>query len=875
MKKLLSIVALLLTFTMGAYAQGTEEYKKSWDFTKGLSDETIADLNADTQNWASNGTDGEGVTNNWKNAVKQSATEPWKANGNVIAELKDLLIDIGSNKDNSVHLATTKLRLTRKNTTITFPSLKNGQKIMIQGRSANGDKTDRGIAPVQNYIQFQAEESSPQYDGKCIFVGNKVEGSEGTYTFVWKVVTDSEEPQTVQFKLTPDAGIDFTLFQIDNGDAPAVVEAQPVAYLFSGEGDEPEDLSYIMMAGDSRFAVTAINMSTAPTLASLTEAGYQAVVISPTVTDASSLKDVIAFLPVVNLTAANYASMGLGSAVPTEVTELTIAAADNAIFEGFDATIAYDGPITAVQLGEYFANDAVLATAGENVAIHAHNAKRNAYYLIPTENASESVYATLIPQTVQAAIDSKKDVQAVGTPVISTKQDDGFTTVTLSAANAKQIYYTLDGSDPTTASTLYAEPFVVTTTTTVKAFATGDGYTPSKIAEKEITISHRAATPTFSINREAGKSTITINGQEGAKIYFNFNGATTAALSQAYTEPIELTEPVSIYALAEGNGLLTSELATEFIDIDGIDNTNIRLDEIAHFDANETDWFMNDAETSGIESQKASAYYFWGKSAWNYYTSEEDHREIVKDELGNPIKSQINPEEDSVIVYYKPDPNALRVIMPLNANGWMLKSSGQVLTGELQLAPEAGVGNGNTGRFAEEAIDLITTPTKGVITFGGKVSGDPYTASIETTDKLTAPFDIIVMCGNGNNGSAANMEVQVSADGQTWTKVGDVKMAATQRYIKRTRLSYNEEGQVYLRVAHVSGATKAQVYDIIVLNNGEESKKYATGISEVNTQQEAKVVGIYSINGVRHQQLHRGLNIVAGADGTVRKVMVK
>ena len=867
MKKLLSIVALLLTFTMGAYAQGTEEYKKSWDFTKGLSDETIADLNADTQNWASNGTDGEGVTNNWKNAVKQSATEPWKANGNVIAELKDLLIDIGSNKDNSVHLATTKLRLTRKNTTITFPSLKNGQKIMIQGRSANGDKTDRGIAPVQNYIQFQAEESSPQYDGKCIFVGNKVEGSEGTYTFVWKVVTDSEEPQTVQFKLTPDAGIDFTLFQIDNGDAPAVVEAQPVAYLFSGEGDEPEDLSYIMMAGDSRFAVTAINMSTAPTLASLTEAGYQAVVISPTVTDASSLKDVIAFLPVVNLTAANYASMGLGSAVPTEVTELTIAAADNAIFEGFDATIAYDGPITAVQLGEYFANDAVLATAGENVAIHAHNAKRNAYYLIPTENASESVYATLIPQTVQAAIDSKKDVQAVGTPVISTKQDDGFTTVTLSAANAKQIYYTLDGSDPTTASTLYAEPFVVTTTTTVKAFATGDGYTPSKIAEKEITISHRAATPTFSINREAGKSTITINGQEGAKIYFNFNGATTAALSQAYTEPIELTEPVSIYALAEGNGLLTSELATEFIDIDGIDNTNIRLDEIAHFDANETDWFMNDAETSGIESQKASAYYFWGKSAWNYYTSEEDHREIVKDELGNPIKSQINPEEDSVIVYYKPD--------PLNANGWMLKSSGQVLTGELQLAPEAGVGNGNTGRFAEEAIDLITTPTKGVITFGGKVSGDPYTASIETTDKLTAPFDIIVMCGNGNNGSAANMEVQVSADGQTWTKVGDVKMAATQRYIKRTRLSYNEEGQVYLRVAHVSGATKAQVYDIIVLNNGEESKKYATGISEVNTQQEAKVVGIYSINGVRHQQLHRGLNIVAGADGTVRKVMVK
>ncbi len=852
MKKLLSITALLLAFTLGAGAQE----KKSWDFTQGLSEETIANLNADATNWASNGQDGEGNTNNWKNARNQGVIE-LIANGQVIPELKGLTFDIGKNKENSIHLATTKLRLTRKSTIITFPKLANGQKITIVGRSANGTATNRGIAPVQSYLQFQAEESSPQYGGACIFVGNQVEGSEGTYTFVWKVVTEGTDSVDVQFQLTPDGGIDFTLFMIDQGDAPAVEEAKKVAYLH-GAGinmEEYMDMDYVMLDGIDKYELTTVGATDDVTLDSLSS--FDVVLVSPSITkvkEAEVVKPLIGFIPIVNLNAGIYEKLGLGTAVNTEVTELTITDPTNAIFEGIDA-IEFEEGITAVELGDYFKNDAVLAKAGDNVAIHVHNPGRNAYYYIPNDMGT---LVDLIPQVIVAAAKTKRAIAAVGTPVITFTQEDGQSVVTITAANSKAIYYTTDGTDPTTESTRYTEPFTLTDSLTVKAFATGDGYTDSKIAEKKIAIAHKAAAPSISVSREAGKSIITISAAEGTTAYFNFNKAKTTALSQPYTEPIELTEPVIITVLTEGEGLLPSDLVSQYVGINGIDNTTIRLDTLAHFNANETDWFINDTE-SGAEG-KASAYYFWGKAAWNYYTDEVEDTKTVKASDG---------VTDSIINIYKVNPEALKVINPLNENGWVLKSEGQVLTGELQLAPGEGVGNGATGRFAEEAIDFIGTPSKGVITFGAKTSGDPYTARIESTKKLAGPFDVIVYCGNGNNAGAGILEIQTSADGETWATLDTLKMAATQRYIKRTRASFNETAEVFLRVAQVSGGTKAQVYDILVMNNGELSKAYSeadmaekTGIQTVQPQGTVVSTEVFTLGGSRIANAGRGMQIV-------------
>jgi hypothetical protein len=73
---------------------------------------------------------------------------------------------------------------------------------------------------------------------------------------------------------------------------------------------------------------------------------------------------------------------------------------------------------------------------------------------------------------------------------------DAALSVTITSATAgAAIYYTTDGVDPTTASSVYSTPVPVSTTTTLKAIATAPGHIQSTVASATYTIGAGAPAP--------------------------------------------------------------------------------------------------------------------------------------------------------------------------------------------------------------------------------------------------------------------------------------------------------------------------------------------------------------------------------------------
>jgi len=139
--------------------------------------------------------------------------------------------------------------------------------------------------------------------------------------------------------------------------------------------------------------------------------------------------------------------------------------------------------------------------------------------------------------------------------------------VTMTGATGVPIYYTTDGSTPTTASSLYTGPITVSRTTTIKAIAIGNGYGSSAIGSASITIA--AAKPTFSpsYGTFTTPQSVTVTGTAGAPIYYTTDGSNPTTASSLYTGPITVSSTTTIKAIAIGNGYGSSAIGSASITI--------------------------------------------------------------------------------------------------------------------------------------------------------------------------------------------------------------------------------------------------------------------------------------------------------------------
>ena len=156
------------------------------------------------------------------------------------------------------------------------------------------------------------------------------------------------------------------------------------------------------------------------------------------------------------------------------------------------------------------------------------------------------------------------------TPTFAPASGTSFSsTLSVSIADATPsatIYYTTDGSTPTTGSQLYSAPFIISSTTTVNAIAVATGYTQSAQGSASYTYSPTvppvAATPTFTpTSGTSFSSTLSVSIADttpSASIYYTADGSTPTTSSQLYSAPFTISATTTLNAIAIATGYTQS-----------------------------------------------------------------------------------------------------------------------------------------------------------------------------------------------------------------------------------------------------------------------------------------------------------------------------
>ena len=884
-------IFILMTVAMLAFAEtvNAQSYRR-WDFTK-FSQQTIDNLIADDEQGDETGwSDVEYLSN--MNAVDKRCF--WyqdgdnygtvKANGVVISELEGL--DFGQeycasrNLAIAVDYASTSigtyagpqyLWLGINNTPYAFriPNVGIGQKmtfVVESHRSGQG----RGIGL---YVSDE--------NGEMHIIGDTFtpDAQESRTWDMWTLpegVTDPDGDGLVDIYVKPTSGCHIYLIEIGEN-----TEARTVGYLYNGSLDA--DLGYQTLSGDYMNKVTAIEANKTFTMEDF--ADYDAIAISSTVDNAdaiASLKLVQPFVPILNLNPNLYAAWGYGEAVDAGIQFATTTNPNHALFRKleliedpdaeeptFVLAVSNEVPFQGLKLAGLFADDPVLAVAYQNeeiVAIHTHNLAHNGYIYIPytQETLADAATPDILGNALALLASSKAPVTQAPAPTFTLEYENLATTVSIQdAAPLPEIFYTLDGSDPTEESTRYTEPFTVEQETTVKAIARGDGYLMSLVAEKLIDIRQKAPLPTFAMEQEDGKTIVTISSElEGAKIYYNYKGDGTTQKSSPYNGPITITRGKTIYAFQTCEGYLDSKVAEAKV---SVKNPHVRIDILAQMDANQDTYYERTNKSGG----NVGYYFSWANTNDHpYWDPEFDETVVGSDGNDSIIHHKLNNEE---VVDFE--------------NGWSVRSRGQRVSWE-GANPELNYGDSGSGPCNPATVedeDTYLPVTPFIVNLFDWDTQYPASAKIQTTQPIAGPFDYVAYIVNYKGSPYARLVVEVATDPEAddagWKQVGDtLVLNPTRRLYHMFVRSYEETTPVYTRVRTVNNGPRAGFFNIYITNEGEESKKLIQeqmdGIAEVE-HSISMPEGIYNISGSRQNELRKGINIIVNADGNVRKVLVK
>ena len=142
------------------------------------------------------------------------------------------------------------------------------------------------------------------------------------------------------------------------------------------------------------------------------------------------------------------------------------------------------------------------------------------------------------------------------------------------------IFYTTDGSTPTTESALYTAPVNITFTTTIKAIAVAGGFLPSTVSTATYTIASQTAPPIFMPAPGAyinAQSVTLMDDSPSPVIYYTTDGTTPTHSSTVFVNPIVVSATTTIKAIASSPGLNDSPVVTGVYTINSNGTTSINF----------------------------------------------------------------------------------------------------------------------------------------------------------------------------------------------------------------------------------------------------------------------------------------------------------
>ncbi len=224
-----------------------------------------------------------------------------------------------------------------------------------------------------------------------------------------------------------------------------------------------------------------------------------------------------------------------------------------------DVTVAYNGSILSITITDIVTGAAYSTSWPVNIpSIVGGNTAYVGFTGGTGDLASSQKIETWVYTTVSSAL------PVTTSPIFSPPGGAYATSQSVSMASGSAgatIYYTTNGTTPTTSSTIYSAPITISASGTLEAIAVASGYAPSAVGTAVYSIAPNLPAPVLSpsAGTYTTPQTVTItDAAPGATIYYTIDGTTPTSSSSIYSAPISVTASETVLALAVETGYSNS-----------------------------------------------------------------------------------------------------------------------------------------------------------------------------------------------------------------------------------------------------------------------------------------------------------------------------